>query len=60
MTMLDVTDIPCEPGDVATVIGSSMNDCLTVADVATTADLSPYELLTGLRGRMPRIWKEAA
>ena len=60
MTMVDVTDIACEPGDVATMIGSSTNDCLTVAEVATTADLSPYELLTGLRGRMPRMWKEAA
>jgi alanine racemase len=60
MTMVDVTDIPCEPGDVATMIGSSTNDCLTVAEVATTADLSPYELLTGLRGRMSRVWKEAA
>jgi alanine racemase len=60
MTMVDVTDIACEPGDVATMIGSSTNDCLTVAEVATTADLSPYELLTGLRGRMSRVWKEAA
>ena len=60
MTMIDVTDIACEPGDVATMIGSSTNDCLTVAEVATTADLSPYELLTGLRGRMSRVWKEAA
>jgi alanine racemase len=60
MTMIDVTDIPCEPGDVATMIGSSTDDCLTVAEVATTADLSPYELLTGLRTRLARVWKEAA
>jgi alanine racemase len=61
MTMIDVTGMPCEPGDVATLIGAADGtDCLTVADVAATAELSPYELLTGLRARMPRVWREAA
>lgn len=60
MTMVDVTAAACEPGDVATLIGAAGPDRLTVADVATTAELSPYELLTGLGGRMPRIYAEAA
>lgn len=60
MTMVDVTAAACEPGDVATLIGAAGPDCLTVADVAATADLSPYELLTGLGARVPRHYQEAA
>jgi alanine racemase len=54
MTMIDVTDVPCEIGDVATLIGADGDDRLTVADVAASASLSPYEILTGLRSRLPR------
>ena len=54
MTMIDVTDVACEIGDVATLIGADGSDQITVADVATTANLSPYEVLTGLRSRLPR------
>ena len=60
MTMVDVTAAACAPGDIATLVGSSAPDCLTVADVAATADISPYELLTGLGARVPRIYREAA
>jgi alanine racemase len=41
-------------GDVATLVGRDGGELLTVADVALAADLSPYELLTGLRLRAPR------
>lgn len=54
MTMLDVTDVPCAVGDVATLLGRDGDAELTVREVARTADLSPYELLTGLRARLPR------
>jgi alanine racemase len=54
MTMIDVTDIGCEVGDVATLIGSDGDELLTVGSVAETGGISPYELLTGLRSRMPR------
>ena len=54
MTMIDVTDLACEIGDVATLIGGDGAEQLTVAGVAATAQLSPYELLTGLRSRLPR------
>lgn len=60
MTMVDVTAAACAPGDVATVIGAAGPDRLTVADVAATAELSPYELLTGLGPRVPRLYQEAA
>ncbi len=60
MTMLDVTDIPCAVGDVATLVGAAGGRLLTVADVAARGELSPYELLTGFALRVPRRYREAA
>jgi alanine racemase len=54
MTMIDVTDLDCEIGDVATLIGSDGDVSLDVSQVAAAGGISPYELLTGLRTRMPR------
>jgi alanine racemase len=54
MTMVDVTDVACEVGDVATLIGTDGDDTITVEDVAVAGSLSPYEVLTGLRSRLPR------
>ena len=55
MTMLDVTDIPaCRVGDVATLIGTDGDVTFTVGEVAHLGDLSPYELLTGIRARIER------
>ena len=59
MTMLDVTGARCEVGDVATLLGRADGDELPIADVARAADLSPYELLTGLRQRLGRVYREA-
>ena len=61
MTMIDVTDIPgCRVGDVATIIGTDAAPgapTLETATVAHSADISPYELLTGLRGRIERRYQ---
>ena len=54
MTMVDVTDTPCDIGDVVTLIGRDGDDELDAVSVAESGDLSPYELLTGLRSRLPR------
>ncbi len=56
MTMLDVTDAPCGIGDVATLIGKDGREEITVEDLAAFGELSPYEVLTSLRGRMPRYY----
>lgn len=56
MTMIDVTDIPCAVGDVATLIGRDGSTVLEVEAVARTAALSPYELLTGLGTRLARVY----
>jgi alanine racemase len=54
MTMVDVTDVDCEIGDAATLIGTDGDDSISVNDVAEFGELSPYEVLTSLRGRLPR------
>jgi alanine racemase len=60
MTMVDVTGAPCALGDIATVIGGDDTEGLDVASVARTAEMSPYELLTGLRSRIARVYDSSA
>jgi alanine racemase len=59
MTMIDVTTVRCEVGDIATLIGRAGDTVLTVERVADDAGMSPYELLTGLRSRIERSYTEA-
>ena len=54
MTMFDVTEVACSIGDVVTLVGGDGGEALTVEGVARTADMSPYELLTGLSERLER------
>jgi alanine racemase len=56
--MLEVTGAPCEVGDVATFIGRDHAELLDVTAVAASAELSPYELLVGLRLRAERMYLE--
>ncbi len=58
MTMLDVTDVRCAVGDVVTLIGRDGGDLITVQEVARFGHLSPYELLTELHSRLPRLYGE--
>lgn len=60
MTMIDVSTVRCEVGDVVTLIGRSEGTTLTVERVADQAGISPYELLTGLRSRVERAYSEPA
>jgi alanine racemase len=57
MTMVDVTGIPSAAGDVATLVGADGGESITVEDVAAACGLSPYEILTGLRQRLPRRYR---
>jgi alanine racemase len=57
MTLLDVTGVVCESGDIATLIGGDQQIMLTLEDVAQRGGVSPYELLTGLRQRVPRVYR---
>ncbi|HKR07959.1 MAG TPA: alanine racemase [Gemmatimonadaceae bacterium] len=56
MTMIDITTVKCAIGDTVTLIGRSGDTVLTVERVADDAGISPYELLTGLRSRVARVY----
>jgi alanine racemase len=59
MTMFDVTGSDAALGDLVTLLGSDRDELITVGDLAAEAELSPYELLTGLRLRLPRRYRES-
>ncbi|MBQ7526310.1 MAG: bifunctional UDP-N-acetylmuramoyl-tripeptide:D-alanyl-D-alanine ligase/alanine racemase [Bacteroidaceae bacterium] len=52
--MIDVTDIPCQEGDLATIFG----DHLSPAELASRCGTIPYEILTGIAPRVKRIFFE--
>jgi alanine racemase len=56
MIMLDVTDSTCDVGDVVTLVGSEESGVVGIGDLAELAGISPYELLTGLRGRLEHYY----
>lgn len=60
MIMLDVTNAGAATGDIVTLIGdgSSLDAPIDAGSVAAIAGMSPYELLTGLRGRLQRIYRD--
>jgi len=53
---ISVTD-GVDAGHVATVIGRDGEEEITVDEVADLAGTIGYEILTGLTGRLPRIWE---
>jgi alanine racemase len=61
MIMLDVTDVGAEVGDVVTVIGDARatGAPIDVESIGKLAGMSPYEVLTGLRGRLVRTYRAA-
>jgi len=59
MTMFDVTDTDAALGDLVTLLGRDGGDEITLAELASRSELSPYELLTGFRGRLPRSYVNA-
>lgn len=59
MTLVDVTGVPCAIGDVVTLVGRDGARALTVEDIARAGGVSPYELLTGMRQRVPRVYVPA-
>ena len=52
--MIDVTDIPCEEGDLVTIFG----DGLSPSELASRCGTIPYEILTGIAPRVKRIYFE--
>ena len=50
--MIDVTDIDCREGDRVEIFG----DNLPVSALADILDTIPYEILTGVSGRVKRVY----
>jgi alanine racemase len=56
MTVVDVTAVPdAAVGDVVTLIGGDGDARISVDEVAALAETISYEILTGLRPRLPRV-----
>ena len=60
MTMLDVTGTTAALGDIVTLLGADGGDVITVSELAQRSDVSAYEILTGLRLRLPREYRGAS
>jgi alanine racemase len=52
MCMVDVTGIPCKEGDDVVVFGEE----LPITEFAAHSDTIPYEVLTGISGRVKRVY----
>lgn len=56
VTVVDVTDVPeAEAGDIATLMGRDGGEEIRLEQVASTCGTLPYEILTGLGDRLPRV-----
>lgn len=56
--LVDVTQVPgVSPGDSAVLIGRDGGEEITASDVAGWSDTIPWEILTGITYRVPRIYR---
>lgn len=60
LTNVDVTGLDCNVGDVVTLLGRDGDAQLSVDRVSDLTGLSTYEILTGLRLRLPRFYTGGA
>jgi alanine racemase len=57
VTVVNITGIlGVAEGTVATLIGEQDGASISVDEVAKAAGTISYEVLTGLTGRLPRVW----
>lgn len=56
MTMADVTDTDVKEGDTAVVIGRDGDDVITAEDIAHLTDTIPYEVISLIGKRVPRVF----
>jgi len=52
MVMVDVTGIPCHEGEEVIIFGEGYS----ITDFARNAETIPYEVLTGISGRVKRVY----
>ena len=58
-TMVNIGDASAYNGDRVTLVGTQGDECVTIADLARRSDRSPYEVLTGISLRVPRVYRRA-
>jgi len=57
-TVVDITSLPAaKAGDTVVLIGEDRGERITAEELAAHANTIPYEILTGIGSRVPRIYK---
>ena len=55
--MIDLADVPeAQRGDEAVLLGMQGTDCITVQELARLSGTVTYDVLAGLRARLPRVY----
>ncbi len=55
--MIDLADVPeAQLGDEAVLLGMQGTDCITVQELARLSGTVTYDVLAGLRARLPRVY----
>ena len=57
-TMVNIGWDSAYNNDEVTLIGAQGSECITCEELAELLDTSPYEILTGINTRVPRIYKD--
>jgi len=55
--MVDVGDDTIQCGDEVILIGNQGEECITAAQIADNCGTIPYEILTAISARVPRVYK---
>ena len=59
--VVDITSVPtAKTGDTVVLIGEDRGQRITAEELAAHANTIPYEILTGIGNRVPRIYKGEA
>jgi alanine racemase len=59
LTLVDATEAGAEPGDRAVLLGTSGSAKITAWELAHLGDTNPYELLSAIGARVPRVYVSA-
>jgi alanine racemase len=54
--MVNCENEAIKTGDEVVLIGQQQDQCITVEEISALADTIPYEILTNLNERLPRIY----
>jgi len=59
--MIDLSSVPeARIGDEAVLLGTQGSDCIPVQELARLSNTVTYDVLAGLRGRLPRVYRGGA